>query len=326
MELENRAERPAAALPSIVRKRRRAAGAGRFASRLALTAFMTALAAAFLFPLALTFANSFMSASEIATNYEALSGSADGVSGTNGANGENGADGGQYVMLKWIPDLATLSQYYAVLVKQPQFLYMFWNSVDVTLPVIAGQIAVASLAAYAFAFLRFRCREPLFFVYIVTMLMPFQVTLVPNFIVADKLGLLNSHASIVLPGVFSAFGVFLLRQFMTYIPISYIEAARVDGASHPYIFTRIIMPMCRSGVAALAILVFIDNWNMVEQPLIFLQDAIKQPLSVYLSVIDEGALGIAFAASALYMLPLILVALYAENDLVEGIQLSGIKG
>jgi multiple sugar transport system permease protein len=203
---------------------------------------------------------------------------------------------------------------------------MFWNSVDLTLPVIAGQIAVASLAGYAFAFLRFRCREPLFFVYIVTMLMPFQVTLVPNFIVADKLGLLGSHASIVLPGIFSAFGVFLLRQFMTYIPLSYIEAARVDGASHLNIFARIIMPMCRSGVAALAILVFIDNWNMVEQPLIFLQDAIKQPLSVYLSVIDEGALGIAFAASALYMLPLILVALYAENDLVEGIQLSGIKG
>ncbi|KIL40153.1 sugar ABC transporter permease [Gordoniibacillus kamchatkensis] len=286
---------------------------------MALIAVLAALAAAFLFPLALTFTNSFMSAAEISDNYAALSASLSDSSGPS-------SDGSAYVNLKWIPDIATLSQYYSVLVKQPQYLFMFWNSVNIVLPIIAGQIAVASLAGYAFSFLRFRFREPLFFTYIVTMLMPFQVTLVPNFIVADKLGLLNSHLAIILPGIFNAFGVFLLRQFMMFIPVSYIEAARVDGASHLFIFAKIVMPMCRSGIAALAILVFVDNWNMVEQPLVFLRDAIKQPLSVYLSVIDEAALGIAFAASALYMIPLILVALYAEKDLVEGIQLSGIKG
>lgn len=196
----------------------------------------------------------------------------------------------------------------------------------ITAPIIAGQIAVAALAAYAFAHLRFRFREPLFFMYIVTMLMPFQVTLVPNFIIADRLGLLGSSGAIIFPGIFSAFGVFLLRQFMMFVPYSYIEAARVDGAGHLYIFTRIVLPMCGSGLAALSILVFIDNWNMVEQPLIFLNEAIQQPLSVYLSVIGEGERGIAFAASAIYMLPLLLVALYAEKYLVEGIQLSGIKG
>jgi multiple sugar transport system permease protein len=113
---------------------------------------------------------------------------------------------------------------------------------------------------------------------------------------------------------------------MLTVPYSYIEAARADGAGHLYIFVRIVLPMCSSGLAALAILLFIDNWNMVEQPLIFLSDPHKQPLSVYLSAIGEGERGLAFAASTLYMLPLVLVALYAERYLVEGIQLTGIKG
>lgn len=288
--------------------------------KVGLTAVMAALAVMFLFPIVLTFTNSLMSESEITTNFYAIS------KNRTAQNADDPRLKGAYVNMKWIPDRVTLTQYYNVLVKKPQFLLMFWNSVRITVPIIAGQIVVASLAAYAFSQLRFRLREPLFFVYIVTMLMPFQVTLVPNFIMADKLGLLNSYGSIILPGIFSAFGVFLLRQYMIYIPYAYIEAARVDGASHLRIFTRIIVPMSRTGIAALAILVFIDNWNMVEQPLIFLHDAIKQPLSVYLSVISDGERGLAFAACALYMLPMLFVMLYAEKDLIEGIQLSGIKG
>lgn len=182
------------------------------------------------------------------------------------------------------------------------------------------------LAAYAFSQLRFRLREPLFFAYIVVMLMPFQVTLVPNYIMANSLGLLNSEWSIILPGMFNAFGVFLMRQFMQVVPYSYIEAARMDGAGHLRILLTIVLPMCRSGIAALAVLAFIDNWNMVEQPLIFLKDAIKQPLSVYLAYISEDDIGLAFAASVIYMLPAILLMLHAEKELVEGVQLSGVKG
>ncbi|MGG6311124.1 carbohydrate ABC transporter permease [Paenibacillus macerans] len=284
----------------------------------AVVLLLIVLTALFLYPLLLTFANSFMTESEIAANYAPLAGGE--------AAQAEGGDNSEYARMKWIPQRVALSQYYDVLIGRPQFLFMFWNSVKITAPIIAGQIAVAALAAYAFAHLRFRFREPLFFMYIVTMLMPFQVTLVPNFIIADRLGLLGSSGAIIFPGIFSAFGVFLLRQFMMFVPYSYIEAARVDGAGHLYIFTRVVLPMCGTGVAALSILVFIDNWNMVEQPLIFLNEAIQQPLSVYLSVIGEGERGIAFAASAIYMLPLLLIALYAEQYLVEGIQLSGIKG
>lgn len=122
--------------------------------------------------------------------------------------------------------------------------------------------------------------------------MPFQVTLVPNYIMAEKLGLLNSPNAIILPGIFAAFGVFMLRQFMLPIPYSYIEAAKLDGAGHLRIFSTIIVPMIKPGMAALVILLFVDYWNMVEQPLIFLDDPYKQPLSVYLSRINEGEQGL----------------------------------
>ncbi|TNJ62953.1 carbohydrate ABC transporter permease [Paenibacillus hemerocallicola] len=298
------------------RKSRRRIGAG--VQKVMLTAILLGLSALFIFPIVLTLTNSLMAESEISVNFYAIS--------NNKENADDPRVAGTYVNLKWIPDKVTLAQYYDVLVKKQQFLIMFWNSVRIVVPIIIGQLAVAALAGYAFSQLRFRLREPMFFAYIVTMLMPFQVTLVPNFIVADKLGLLNSYMAIVLPGIFGAFGVFLMRQFMLVVPYSYIEAARVDGAGHIRIFTTIVLPMCKPGMAALAILAFVDNWNMVEQPLIFLQDPMKQPLSVYLSVIGEGERGIAFAACAIYMAPMLLIMLYAEQYLIEGIQLSGIKG
>jgi multiple sugar transport system permease protein len=280
-----------------------------------LTSVLILLALLFAAPLLLTVTNSFMSESEIRSNYNMVG------SGTAAAGGE-----AVFANLKLIPDVITLKQYYTVLFKRLQFLYMFWNSAAIVLPIVFGQLLVASMAAYAFAKLEFKGREKLFYLYIVVMLMPFQVTLVPNYLIAERLGLTGSILSIILPGIFSTFGVFLLRQFMTYIPDAYTEAARVEGAGHWTVFTRIALPMTKTGLAALTILVFIDNWNMVEQPLIFLQDMGKQPLSVFLAEINAGERGIAFAASVIYMVPMLLVFLYGEDYLVQGIQLSGIKG
>jgi multiple sugar transport system permease protein len=282
-----------------------------------ITVILSMLGLFFIAPLVLTVTNSFMSQSEIYLNYSMIGSGAV----TAASNGE-----AVFANLKLIPDMITLKQYYTVLVKRLQFLYMFWNSVIIVIPIVFGQLLVASMAAYAFAKINFRGREKLFYIYIVVMLMPFQVTLVPNYLIADKLGLTGSILSIVLPGIFSTFGVFLLRQFMTYIPDAYAEAARVEGAGHLIIFSQIALPMTRTGIAALMILVFIDNWNMVEQPLIFLQDISKQPLSIFLANISAGELGIAFAASFIYMVPMLLVFLYGEDFLVEGIQISGIKG
>ncbi|GIP18646.1 sugar ABC transporter permease [Paenibacillus montaniterrae] len=280
-----------------------------------LTLVMAAIAALFLFPIVITFTNSFMTAQEIDFNY-----------GPIGQINEATEKGKKlFGNLKWLPDQVSMEQYGKVLVGSSNYLKMFWNSVFLVAPIIAGQILVAAFAAYAFSKLQFRGRDRWFLVYVMTMLMPFQVTLVPNYIMADKLGLLNSPYAIIWPGIFAAFGVFMLRQFMLHIPYAYIEAAKMDGAGHLRIFFTIIVPMVKPGLAALVVLLFVDYWNMVEQPLIFLEDPFRQPLSVYLSRINDEP-GIAFAASVLYMTPMVLLFLYAETYFIKGIQLSGIKG
>lgn len=281
-----------------------------------LTVFMGLLALMFLFPLVITFTNSLMTEQEITLNYASVQQSTDAPKDPTPS----------FVNLKLIPDRVSLTQYHTLLVESSRFLLMFWNSVYMVVPIIAGQTLVASLSAYALSKLKFRGRDTLFLIYLFSMLMPFQVTLVPNYIIADKLGLLDSAYAIIWPGVFAAFGVFMLRQFMLPIPYAYIEAAKMDGAGHLRIFLRIVLPMVKPGLAALVVLLFVDYWNMVEPPLIFLDDPFKQPLSVYLSRIKEGELGVAFAASVLYMTPMVLLFLYAESYFIEGVQLSGIKG
>ena len=281
-----------------------------------LTLLLGAGALVMLVPIVLTVMNSLMTDHEIGLNYGLLG------KMTNAAAGEKDV----FVNLKWIPDWVSFDQYMEVLVRNPKFLHMFWNSAKLVVPIIAGQTAVASLAAYAFAKLRFWGRGSWFLVYLMTMLMPFQVTLVPNYIMLDKLGLLNTNAAIMLPGVFAAFGVFMLRQFMLHIPTALIEAAKLDGAGHFTIFAKIVMPLVKPGAAALMVLLFVDYWNMVEQPLIFLQDAVEQPLSLYLAQISKEARGVVFAASVLFMSPMVLLFLYAQTHFIEGVQLSGIKG
>ncbi|MEK4003689.1 carbohydrate ABC transporter permease [Paenibacillus sp. FSL H3-0333] len=288
---------------------------GKVIQRLTLTVLMGAVALLMLFPIGVTLINSFMSSREIGINY--------GPIGQMNKVVEGRSD--PFANLKWLPDQVSLEQYGKVLMDSPMYLSMFWNSVFLVVPIIAGQTVIAALAAYAFSKLRFRGREFLFLVYVLTMLMPFQVTLVPNYIMADRLGLLNSAGAIILPGIYAAFGVFMLRQFMLDIPYAYIEAAKMDGAGHLRIFYTIIVPMVQPGLAALTILLFVDYWNMVEQPLIFLDDPLRQPLSVYLSNVSSEK-GLAFAASMIYMAPMVLLFLYAETYFIEGIQLSGIKG
>lgn len=274
------------------------------------TLLLVIIACVLLLPIVLTIVNSFMGEREIKASYSMI--------------GNDVAK--EFVLVKWIPDWVTFDQYFALLIKTSVFLQMFWNSVSLVVPIICGQVIVAVLAAFAFGKLQFKGKDPLFMVYLITMLMPYQVTLVPNFIRASQLGLLNHHSSIILPGIFGAFGVFLLRQSMLHIPSGYIEAPKIDGAGYGRILLTIVLPMVKPGVAALVVLLFIDNWNMVEQPLIFLQDPGLQPLSIFLSQIEKDSLGLSFAASVLFMSPMLLLFLSAERYFIEGIQLSGIKG
>ena len=272
-------------------------------------------AAAFLLPTVLTITNSFMSESEINSNYGMI------FSTTTGGYIS------KHVNLKFIPDKVTFSQYITGLVKSPAYLIKFWNSVILVLPIVLFQVAIAALAAYSFTRWRGKVRSLIFFFYVILMLMPYQVTLVPNYLVAERLGTLNSRWAIILPGVFAPFSVFLLTKFMRRIPYALIESAKIDGAGEWQIFTRICLPQCRSALFSIAILVFIDYWNMVEQPIVLLSDAEKQPLSVYLSSINAGEIGLAFAMAVVYMIPSLLIFLKGEEYLVEGIAHQGsVKG
>jgi multiple sugar transport system permease protein len=157
------------------------------------------------------------------------------------------------------------------------------------------------------------------------MLMPLQAVLVPNYIIANILGINKSYLAIILPGVFSPFGVFLLRQGMKALPAAYFEAARIDGAGDWYILLRIVAPQLRSSIAALAMLTFIEYWNLVEQAVVFIDDYTREPLSVYLSRLADGRMGLIFAASCVYMLPPLYFLLTGQRDLEKGIELSGVK-
>lgn len=282
------------------------------------TAIAAFFAVLFLMPIVLTITNSFMSSSEISANYGS-------VFATNANGGKVYIS--EKVNLKFIPDMVSFSQYITVLFKSPEYLLKFWNSVILVGPIVVFQLLVASLASYGFARYNGKLRQIIFFAYIILMLMPYQVTLVPNYLVSEWLGLLDSYWAIWLPGIFSPFAVFLLTKFMKRIPTSVIEAAQIDGAGEWQIFRRICMPLCKGALCSAAILVFIDYWNMVEQPLILLSDAETHPLSVFLSKINSGEVGLAFAVATIYMVPSLFVFLYGEEYLVDGITYQGgIKG
>ncbi len=290
----------------------------RYFSRTVLTLLAFAFALLFLLPTVLTITNSFMTQSEITANY--------------GQIFQNAASGAKSfiaktINLKFIPDKVSFSQYFTVLLKSPDYLLKFWNSVILVVPIVLAQLLVASIAAYGFTRWRGKVRDGIFFAYVILMLMPYQVTLVPNYLVSDWLGILNTRWAIILPGAFAPFSVFLLTKFMRRIPQALIESAKLDGAGEWQIFWNICLPQCRSALYSIAILVFIDYWNMVEQPLILLPNADMQPLSVYLSKINAGEIGVAFAVAVIYMIPGLLLFLHGEAYLVEGIAYSGsVKG
>ena len=283
-----------------------------------LTTIAGCFAVLFLMPIVLTVTNSFMSASEISANYGQ-------VFATTNTGGKVYI--AEKVNLKFIPDMVSFSQYITVLLKSPEYLLKFWNSVILVVPIVAFQLLVAAGAAYGVTRYRGRIKEIIFFVYIILMLMPYQVTLVPNYLVAQWTHIIDTNWAIWLPGIFSPFAVYLLTKYMRRIPTSVMEAAQIDGAGEWQIFQKICLPLCKGAMCSIAILIFIDYWNMVEQPLILLSDQERHPLSVFLSKINAGEIGLAFAVATIYMVPPILVFLYGEDYLVEGITYQGcIKG
>ena len=223
-----------------------------------------------------------------------------------------------------LPQQWSLAGWYEVLIRRPHYLVKFWNSLILSVAIAAGQALVASLAGYAFSKFRFPGREPLFFIVIIVMMMPYQVTLVSNYFVIRGLGLMGSWAALIIPAVFSPFGVFLLRQVFDTCPDELLDAARIDGAGDLTILFRILLPRSRAGVVSLVLLTFVDAWNMVEQPLVYLDNSYDYPLSVFLSQMSGQDVGVLCVCGILAALPVLLLFLYYDQDLADCISLSQI--
>lgn len=267
-----------------------------------------AIVVIYMAPLIITFTNSFMSSREVERNYRTDS-----------------LDTDEYIDMELVPRKVTLSQYASLLFDSPIYLHMFWNSVKIAAPIVIGQILVSAPAAYAFTVLKFRGKEFLYFLYIIVMLLPLQVTLMPNYLVADKLHITDSYLAIILPGIFNPLGVFLLRQFMKSMPDAYMEAAKMDGAGHGKAFLWVALPMMKPGIAAAAMLTLLDYWNLVDQAVIFIQDTEAQPLSIFLARINSSEIGLAFAGSCFYAIPVLFVLFYGQDYLKSGIAITGLK-
>ena len=230
-----------------------------------------------------------------------------------------------FVYWKWMPDYPAFSHYENVLLFTPQFYVVFWNSVKITAFILAGQLLVAVPAAWAFAIYPFPRRRLLFTVYLVLMLMPFQVTMLSSYLVLNGLHLMNTHGAVILPAVFSAFPVFLIYRSFCGIPKELLEAARVDGAGEWQIFWRMGIPLASGGLLSSAVLGFLECWNLIEQPLAFLKDQSLWPLSLYLPEISLDQAGYAFVASVITLIPALFVFLLGRDYLERGIAASALK-
>ena len=272
-----------------------------------LYAVLIFAAAVALFPVLFTLANSFIGAQEYAQYFGSLT-----------------VSGGSRT-LHLLPDVPTLEGYYELFLARPDYLIKFWTSVLLCAAIVLGQIIVSCLGGYALAKFPFPGRRVIFYAIILLMLMPYQVTLVPNFMVLERMGLIGSYWAVILPGVFSAFGIFLMRQVILAVPDALMEAAQLDGAGYYKILFRVVLPNCWPGIASLVILSFIDSWNMVEQPLVFLKDAYRYPLSVFLTQVNAAQPALGFACGLLAMAPPVLLFRFFENELIQGIGYMGEK-
>jgi len=273
------------------------------------------LGALFLFPLVVTISGSFMTEQAILLNYSSRITSFDLSAGLTE----------RFKNILLIPNPASVEQYAGVLIDQPSFIVLLFNSIKITLPVTLGALCTGLLTAYGFTLWQWKYKEQVFLGFIVVMLMPLQAVLVPNYIIAAVFGIQKSYLAIILPGIFSPFAVFLVRQSMKAIPPAYFEAARIDGAGNWYILFHILIPLLKSTIAALCMLTFIEYWNLVEQAVIFIDDYRLEPLSIYLSRLADGKTALIFAASCVYMFLPVWFLFSGQKDLEKGIELSGVK-
>lgn len=266
---------------------------------------LTLISLLFVLPVVLTVACSFLSPQEVQRVFGPLLG-----------------EGGT-AALGALPQGFSLMGYYEVLFATPDYLAKFWVSLLLAVGAIAGQVAISCLGGFAFAFYDFPGKRLLYGLLCLFMLIPLQVTLLPNYILLDQLGTLNTYWALLLPLAFAPLGTFLLTQIFRSVPADILHAARLDGAGTLQVLARVLLPCGKSGVSTLIILTLIESWNMVEQPLIYLRDVGSYPLSVFLASRYMENLPFQFVCSVLSLLPLALCFLHFGGDLLQS---AGRKG
>lgn len=233
-----------------------------------------------------------------------------------------------YILIKSVLDMNgefTLEYFYQVFLAQSQYLLRFWKSLALSACITVGQMLVSILAGYSFAKSKFPGRNFMFFLLIVWMIMPLQVTLVPNYLMLDELGLLNTYYALALPMIFVPLGTFIMTQSFKAIPNEIIEAAQLDGAKTIGVIFKVMVPMSKSALVCTMLLSFLDGWNMVEQPIVFLKELSQYPLSVALASVPSGDPNVQLVCCILAATPPLLLFALFNREMAEGIELGGGK-
>lgn len=219
----------------------------------------------------------------------------------------------------------TVEYYYEAFLSTSVYLHRFWRSLGLMLCIAAGQLIVSTLAGYGFAKCRFPGKNVLFFLLMILMIMPLQVTLVPNYIVLDEMGLLNTYYALALPMIFVPLGTFIMTQSFRAVHNDVIDAARLDGCGTLGTLCRVALPMNKSGLVCVTLLSILDGWNMVEQPIVYLKDFEDYPISVALAITSSSDSVVKLVCCMLVILPPLFLFLYFNRELVEGIAMGGEK-
>lgn len=232
-----------------------------------------------------------------------------------------------YVLFRsfWTGQGVSFQSYYDVFWGQSQYLLRFWKSLGIGFAVGLGQLVVSVLAGYGFAKFAFRGRNAIFFLLMILMVLPVQVTLVPNYIMLNQLNLLDTYSALILPLIFAPLGAFILRQSFLSVPDSILEAAMLDGCGSFQTLLRVAVPMNLSGMVCAFLLSFLDAWNMVEQPIAYLKDMHRYPISVALAYVPPVDATVQLVCCILVVLPCLFFFTFFNRELVEGITLAEIK-
>lgn len=213
----------------------------------------------------------------------------------------------------------SLMAYYRILFSEPQYLMKFWKSLGMCLVIAAGQTLIGCMGGVAFAKYRFVGQKIWFGFLLLFMLLPIQVTLLPNYIVLDKFKFLDTYKALIVPAIFSPFGIIWMTLFFRTMPSDWLDAASLDGAGKIRTLVSVLIPAGKAGVASLFVLSFVDSWNMVEQPMVFLQEEWQYPLSVFLAGMLGKEFSLQYVCGILSLIPVSLLFLYFQEELMEGI-------